>query len=82
MHKPWRSFFNFSNVQGLTKFGVGSISLQNLNICSLAHARKSFAVGRKLGFSIAQVFVNRALIVGIWDRNKCIISWYCTGGTK
>ena len=39
-----------SNFQVLAKFGLCSICSQNLNECSLARARKLFALARMLGF--------------------------------
>ena len=40
------------NFQLLAKFGLCSICSQNLDECSLARARKIFAIARMLGFSL------------------------------
>ena len=40
------------NFQPLAKFGLCSICSQNLDECSLARARKIFAITRMLGFSL------------------------------
>ena len=40
------------NLQVLAKFGLCSICSQNLDECSLARARKIFAIARMLGFSL------------------------------
>ena len=40
------------NFQVLTKFGLYSICWQNLDECSLARARKIFAIARMLGSSL------------------------------